>query len=200
MLGPIGSHTETWTMQNLARLSRRCARTIIRFGGAQRGVTAVEFAMVAPLLIGLIVAIFEVTLFLFAQMNLQNAAVSVGRLILTGQVQSAGTSQANFLTKDVCPLLGPMFTCANVYANVQSYTDFSGANTTEPTLTFATNGSVNNNWAYDLGTPGQVMVVQLIYQWPIIGGPLGAVLPRISGNSGYAEMVGITAFRIEPYQ
>jgi Flp pilus assembly protein TadG len=184
-------------MRNLARLFRRCARTVIRFGVARRGVTAVEFAMVAPLLIGLLVAIFQVTFFLFAQMNLQNAAVSVGRLIMTGQVQNAGTSQANFLTNDVCPLLGPMFICTKVYANVQSYTDFSGASTAEPTLTF-NNGSVSNTWAYNLGTPGQVMVVQLIYQWPIISGPLHAVLPNL-GN-GNAEMMGITAFRIEPYQ
>ena len=143
-------------------------------------------------LIALLVAIFQVTFFLFAQMNLQNAAVSVGRLIMTGQVQNAGTSQANFLTNDVCPLLGPMFTCANVYANVQSYTNFSGASTTAPTLTYNGSGAVNNTWAYSLGNSGQVMVVQLIYQWPIISGPLHAVLPSISGNSGYAEMMGIT--------
>ena len=187
-------------MRNLARLSRRCTRAIIRFGVAQRGTTVVEFAFVAPLLIGLLVAIFQVTFFLFAQMNLQNAAVSVGRLIMTGQVQNAGTSQANFLTNDVCPLLGPMFTCANVYANVQSYTNFSGASTTAPTLTYNGSGAVNNTWAYSLGNSGQVMVVQLIYQWPIISGPLHAVLPGISGNTGYAEMMGISAFRIEPYK
>jgi Flp pilus assembly protein TadG len=196
---PIDWQTE-YIMRNLARLSRRCARAIIRFGVAQRGVTAVEFALVAPLLIGLLVAIFQVTFFLFAQMNLQNAAVSVGRLIMTGQVQNAGTSQANFLTNDVCPLLGPMFTCSKVYANVQSYTNFSGASTTAPTLTYNGSGAVNNTWAYSLGNSGQVMVVQLIYQWPIISGPLHAVLPSISGNTGYAEMMGISAFRIEPYQ
>jgi Flp pilus assembly protein TadG len=197
VLGPIGSHMDIWTMRNLAKLSRRCTRAIIRFGVAQRGTTAVEFALVAPLLIALLVAIFQVTLFLFAQMNLQNAAVQAGRLIMTGQVQNAGTSQSAFLTKDVCPLLGPMFTCTNVYANVQSYINFSSASTTEPTLTYAGNGSVNNTWAYSPGSPGQVMVVQIIYQWPIIGGTLHAVLPNL-GN-GYAEMMGVTAFRVEPY-
>jgi Flp pilus assembly protein TadG len=185
-------------MKNLAKFLRRRAKAVRRFCAAQHGVTAVEFAMVAPLLIGLIVAIFQVTFFLFAQMNLQNAAVAVGRLIMTGQVQSAGTTQANFITNDVCPQLGPMFNCANVYANVQSYNNFSGASTAAPTLTFAANGTVNNTWAYNLGNSGQVMVVQLIYQWPIISGPLHAVLPNL-GN-GNAEMMGITAFRIEPYQ
>ena len=41
------------------------------------------------------------------------------------------------------------------------------------------------------------MVVQLIYQWPIVKGPWGYVLPNL-GN-GYVEMMGVSAFRVEPY-
>jgi len=41
------------------------------------------------------------------------------------------------------------------------------------------------------------MVVQLIYQWPLFGMPLGSVLPNL-GN-GTAEIMGVTAFRVEPY-
>ena len=41
------------------------------------------------------------------------------------------------------------------------------------------------------------MVVQLVYPWPIVGMPLGSVL----SNTGYGttEMMGISAFRVEPY-
>ena len=41
------------------------------------------------------------------------------------------------------------------------------------------------------------MVVQLIYQWPIVSGLLGSVLPN--NANGNAEMMGVTAFRVEPY-
>ena len=41
------------------------------------------------------------------------------------------------------------------------------------------------------------MVVQLAYQWPIFGMPLGSVLSN-TGN-GTTEMMGISAFRVEPY-
>ena len=68
---------------------------------------------------------------------------------------------------------------------------------TAPTLTFNSQGQVTNTWSYDTGTPGQVMVVQLIYQWPIVSGPLGYVLPNL-GN-GHVEMMGVSAFRVEPY-
>jgi Flp pilus assembly protein TadG len=182
-------------LQGLAKYLRRPARSVARFRAATGGTTAVEFALIGPVFIALLLAIFQTTFFAFAQMNLQNAAVQAGRMIMTNQVQNAGTSQSNFINNDVCPLLGPMFTCSNVYANVQNYTDFGSASTSAPTLTFS-NGTVTNTWAYSPGTPGQVMVVQLIYQWPIISGPLHAVLGNDGG--GYAEMMGITAFRIEP--
>jgi Flp pilus assembly protein TadG len=183
-------------MRNLAKLSRHCARTVIRFGVARRGATAVEFALVAPAFFALLIAIFEVTLFLFAQQTLQNAAVSAGRLIMTGQTQNAGTTQSQFAT-NVCPLVSVIFTCSNLMINVQNYSDFSSASTSAPTLTYNPNGTVSNTWAYDPGTPGQVMVVQLIYQWPIVGGPFGYVLSNL-GN-GTTEMMGVTAFRVEPF-
>jgi len=41
------------------------------------------------------------------------------------------------------------------------------------------------------------MVLQLVYPWHIISGPLGALLPNFS--NGYTEIMGITAFRVEPY-
>jgi Flp pilus assembly protein TadG len=184
--------------RNLAKSFRRSARIISRFCSARRATTAVEFALIAPAFLALLFAIFQTTFYLFAQQNLQNAAVAAGRLIMTGQVQNGSVTQSQFKTNDVCPLLGPMFSCANLFVNVQNYVDFAAANTSAPALTY-TSGVVNNTWAYDPGTPGQVMVVQLIYQWPIIAGALQAVLPSISGDSGYTELMGVTAFRVEPY-
>jgi hypothetical protein len=64
-------------------------------------------------------------------------------------------------------------------------------------LTFNAQGAVTNTWSYSPGTPGAVMVVRLIYQWPVIGGPLGFKLANLT--TGAAEMMGITAFRVEPY-
>jgi hypothetical protein len=41
------------------------------------------------------------------------------------------------------------------------------------------------------------MVVQLVYQWSVISGPLGFVLSNLP--NGAAEIVGVTAFMVEPY-
>lgn len=174
----------------------RLAREISRFFRTRGGATAVEFALIAPPFFATLIAIFEVTLFLFGQQLLQNAAVESGRLFMTGKAQNSNTTQTQF-QNDVCPMISALFNCSALMVNVQSYTSVSGASASAPTLTFNADGTVSNNWSYDPGTPGELMVVQLIYQWPIISGPLGYVLPNL--GDGYAEMMGVSAFRVEPY-
>src|SRR5580658_3261722 len=134
--------------RNLSRHLRRRARTVARFCLSRGGTTAVEFALIAPPFLALLIAILQTTSYLFAQQALQTAVVAAGRLILTGQVQNANLSQSDFQTDDVCPLLSAMFTCNKLYVNVQSYNNFSSASTSSPTLTYNPNGTVSNTWAY----------------------------------------------------
>lgn len=87
--------------RNLAKLLRRKAS---RFRGAQQGATVVEFALIAPVFIAMLMAIFETTLFLFAQANLQSAAMQAGRLFMTGQGQNSNMTQSQFQST-VCPMI-----------------------------------------------------------------------------------------------
>jgi len=81
---------------------RWCAQAVIHFARAQRAAMAVEFALVAPIFIAVLVAMLQVAIFLFAQQVLQNAALEAGRLFMTGSAQSL--TQAQFKSK-VCPLV-----------------------------------------------------------------------------------------------
>jgi Flp pilus assembly protein TadG len=170
---------------------------ILRFWRAQRGATIVEFALIAPAFIATLLAILEVTIFLFAQQVLQNAATMTARQFMTGQIQNNGTTEAQLVSNTICPMIQALFTCSSLMVNVQSYSDFAAANASEPTLTYNAQGQVTNTWSFDPGTPGEVMVIQLIYQWPIISGPFGYVLSNL-GN-GTTEMMGVSAIRVEPY-
>lgn len=183
--------------RKLSRHLRRRAIAVARFCLSRGGTTAVEFALIAPPFLAVLIAILQMTSFLFAQQALQTATAAAGRLILTGQVQNANLTQTLFKTNDVCPLLPALFTCSNLYVNVQSYNDFGAASTTIPSLSISSSGTVSSSGAYSLGGPGEVMVLQLVYPWKIITGPLGALLPNFS--NGYSEIMGITAFRVEPY-
>jgi len=180
--------------RKLAKYFRRRARDVSRFRVAQQGATAVEFALVAPALIGTLVAIFEVTLFLFAQQTLQTAAVQAGRIFMTGSAQNSGLTQAQFASQ-VCPLVSALLNCNNLLINVANYTSFSAASTAAPTL-YNAQGKLNTG-SYSTGSPGQVMVVQIAYPWPIVGATLGFALPNL-GN-GTTEIMGVSAFRVEPY-
>ena len=81
--------------------------------------------------------------------------------------------------------------------NVQNYSDFASASTTSPTLTFNTNGTVSNTWNYSPGTPGSIVVVQVMYQWPIVLGPLNFNLSNLS--NGNRLLVSTAVFKTEPY-
>jgi len=194
---PVAKRDPPGMFRKLSRYVRRSARPVARFCRSRGGTTAVEFAFIAPPFLALLIAILQMASFLFAQQALQTAVVAAGRLILTGQVQNAGLTQSQFQTNDVCPLLPALFTCSNLYVNVQTYNNFSSASTSTPSLTISSSGTVSSTGSYSLGGPGEVMVLQLVYPWKVITGPLGAILPNFS--NGYTEIMGITAFRVEPY-
>jgi Flp pilus assembly protein TadG len=176
---------------NLAKLFRRNIR---RFNGAQQGTTAIEFALIAPVFIALLVAIFETTLFLFAQANLQYAAMETGRLFMTGQAQNGNMTQSQ-LQSTVCPMVQQIFNCSNLVIVVQSYASIGCVSTTAPQL-YNANGTLSSG-TFSPGSPGDLMVVQIAYPWSLVTGPLGFTLANQS--NGTSEIMGVTAFRVEPY-
>lgn len=173
----------------------RVIRQISRFVRTERGATAVEFALIAPPFLATLLAILEVTIFLFAQMALQDAANQAARYFLTGQAQNNNWSAATVVTK-VCP--AAVFNCTKVFIAVQNSASFSAASTTPPSM-YDSSGNLltQGNYSYDPGTPGNTMVVQLVYAWPVVPGPLGFNLGPV--QHGAVEMMGVSAFRVEPY-
>jgi Flp pilus assembly protein TadG len=173
---------------------RRPACLLARFAAARKGATAVEFALIAPCFIALLVAIFQVSVYLFVQQSLQNAAMQAGRLFLTGQAQ--GWSQSTFKTYVCTNFLSSLFTCNSLIVSVQTFQDFASASTSAPAL-YNSSGQPITTWPYTPGTQGQVMIVQLIYPWSVVSGPLGFSIANLPNNA--AEMMGVAAFRVEPY-
>jgi len=178
---------------NLAGYLRSPVRAAAAFRAAERGATAVEFALIAPAFLATILALMQMALFIFAQQVLQNAAMQAGRQFMTGQAQSE--SQSAFKTYVCQNYLPYMFDCNSLVIVVQSAASFSSTSTSAPAL--YSGGQPVQNWTYSPGTPGQVMVVQLVYPWSVFGGPLGFTLANLPNSA--AEMMGISAFRVEPY-
>jgi Flp pilus assembly protein TadG len=169
-------------------------RYAFRFRAAREGATVVEFALIAPVFIGLLIAIFETTLFLFAQSSLQSAATQAARLFMTGQAQNGGMSQAQIQTA-ICPMIQSMLDCSKLVINVQSSSSSSGISTSTPQL-YNSQGQLSTG-SYDPGNPGDLMAVYIGYPWFVVSGPLGFMLSN--QTNGTAAVWGIAVFRVEPY-
>jgi Flp pilus assembly protein TadG len=165
-----------------------------RFVRQQDGAVAVEFALVATPFIALTFAIVETSLLLFAGQTLETATADAARLIMTGQAQTNGFSQADFKNM-VCAELSAMFDCNSVYVNVTTYATFADISTGSPIVSGKFNTS---NMAYNLGTPNQIAVVSVYYEWPIYVSMFGNNLANLS--NGTYLMIATSVFSIEPYQ
>jgi Flp pilus assembly protein TadG len=166
------------------------------FARREDGAAAVEFAIVAAPFIALTLATVQTALAFFAGQVLESAVVDSSRAILTGSAQNAGLSQSGFANL-VCTKVQTLFNCSNLMIDVQTATSFSAANTAMPTLTFNGNGNVTNSWSYNPGNPGDIVVMRVMYQWPVFLGPLGLSLSN-EGN-GNLLLMATAVFKNEPY-
>lgn len=181
------------------RLSRAAAAIRLRLIAAtrsRRGSIAVEFALVFVPLLAFILASLQIPIIYFESEALQSAAVRVGRQIMTGSVQQAGLTQAQF-QQIVCTELNALLPCAGIMVDVEAASGFASIPTTTATLTY-TNGAVANQWAFNPGGPGDVVIVRVMYNWPIFG---AALLPGIANQPNNARLlVGSSVFKNEPYR
>ena len=173
----------------------RAAAAIARFLRCQGGSPAVEFSLVAAPFVGLMVAILQVGLVYFAQEALESAVEQTARLVLTGKAQSASMTQSQFATA-LCNNSPGLFTCANFMIDLQPAASFAAANVTQPTLTFDAGGNVTNTWQYSAGGPGDIMVMRVMYQFPVILGPLAFNLSNEPNNK--LLIMATSVFRNEP--
>ncbi len=171
----------------LRRLSRR-------FGRNRRGATAVEFALVAPIFLALLFAIMETALMFFAGQVLETATQDTARLIMTGQAQNGGMTQAQF-KEQLCSRLVALFDCATgVYIDVQSFSNFSSVTVTPP---IDANKNFINNMNYKIGAAGDIVIVRSFYQWPLFVTGLGYDISNVVGSKRL--LTATAAFRNEPF-
>lgn len=181
-----------------ARLS--CANffrfdTARRFARHDDGVAAVEFGIVAAPFLALMFAIMETALVFFASQTLETAVADSARLIMTGQAQSQGFDAGQFKTS-VCSRIGGLFDCAGIYVDVKTYPKFSDVDSSPP---LDADGKLKTgSFGYTPGGPSEIVVVRLMYQWPVYASLLGLKLGNMSGNKRL--LMATAAFRNEPYQ
>ncbi|MEO1281284.1 MAG: TadE/TadG family type IV pilus assembly protein [Pseudomonadota bacterium] len=142
-----------------------CHGLIKRFGSDRSGNAAIEFALVFPIYLAMVLSLITAGLYYFTDNGLQNAVETASRKIRTGQAQTAGTTVQQF-EQEICDA-GAFLNCDNLTIILQRGSDWdeitpvncvengslaSSSGTTQPVSDFA-------------GGAGDVVLVTACYDW-----------------------------------
>jgi Flp pilus assembly protein TadG len=175
-----------------AGLRRRMS--VRRFRRDEKGTTAIEFGLVAAPFFALLFAVIETAFVFFAGQALEIAVADSSRLIMTGQAQSQNFSEQQFKNA-VCSRLSAMFDCqGNIHIDVRSYSGFGGVNMSKP---INDQGELVQDFTYNPGNAEDIVVVRVMYEWPLRVPMLGLNLADLS--NGKRLLMATAAFRNEPY-
>lgn len=168
-------------------------RVFNKFRREESGATAIEFGIVAAPFFALMIAIMEVALVYFANFSLENGVDRAARLIRTGQAQEQGFSQSQF-KQAVCENVSVISGCLEgLKIEVVRYDNFGGVAPSDP---LDGDGQLRDDFGYDPGTGGDVVLVRAFYEWSLV-----AAIPGGLGNmpSGGRLISAVAAFRNEPF-
>lgn len=163
----------------------------VRFRRDCSGASAVEFAIVAFPFIVLLLGLLEVALISVGSFILDSATEQAARLIRTGQASSFNAAQ---FRQAVCDRLTTPIDCSeNLKIDVQKFSNFSSIELTQPV---DDDGNVISDFGFNPGGTGEVVVVRVFYEWPLIGKVPGGIGNLENGNY---MMISTAAFRNEPF-
>ncbi|MEO8301704.1 MAG: TadE/TadG family type IV pilus assembly protein [Rhizomicrobium sp.] len=178
---------------------------------AEKGSVAIEFAMVAPVFLLMLMATIESGIVFFAQSALQNSVNDAARLVKTGQSACFSTDvngncvgmTSDQFRKEVCDKVSVLLqTCtkdqngnSNLQFDIKAYNGgFGGVSNGSP---LDVNKDLPNMTAFNTGNACDVVLVRAFYRWPIITPGLGYLLANMKGSNHL--LATAAAFRSEPY-
>jgi Flp pilus assembly protein TadG len=170
-------------------------RRLGAFRSDERGATVVEFALLSVPLLGLVLASLQLSIVFFAGQMLQSAATNAGRELMTGIAQKEGMTSTQF-GQLVCTPVSTFFDCSRMMVDVESAGTFSSVSTAAPTLTYDASGNVTNQWSWSPGGPGDVVVVKVLYNWPVFGPSLLGLSNQPGGDH---LLIAVAVFKNEPF-
>lgn len=164
----------------------------VQLGGDRRGATAVEFALVAPVALFMVVAVIEYSLFYFKTSFLKHVLYEASRNVQTGEVQDAGDPQTYFQT-EYCDDAAFLIRCEAVFFDVRSAASLSAI--TFPDATFNTDGEPTN-FVFQPGGPNDITTMRVATPYRFIT-PFMQDIFQPGGSP--AIIVGHSVARNEPF-
>lgn len=178
-------------------ISRR-RRPFLRIVRNRDGSAAVEFAIVAPVFLAILMSTFEVGWFYFANSQVDAAVLEASRLVRTGTPQQTGIDKDEFFDI-VCPRLSFLGPCdSRLTVEVQNYPTFTDlANDTAGAICRDDDPTIVNAIPYEPGTEQSIVRVRLCFLYNTINPAIGVNLAQ--SQNGRRALVSTYVFRNEPY-
>jgi Flp pilus assembly protein TadG len=175
---------------------RFCFKKFISALKDDTGAAAVEFALIMTPLIAILLLCIQAFIVFWLDSEIQSIAQRAARQVMTGAVQDAGMSQPTFVQM-VQGLAPAPFQGPSVMVDVRSASSYAALDVTPPVPTYNAQGQPTN-MSFSPGAAGDIVILRVMYVWPIYGGPLAVGL----ANQGTTTrlLTGTAVFKNEPYQ
>jgi Flp pilus assembly protein TadG len=193
---PIASGSASAASTASAGLIRRwigsAARRLLR---DRTAAAAVEFAIIGPTFLLLLLAILELGYMVFVQSVLDAAARDAARLIRTGQVQTSGNATQTFQNK-LCSDVGWIIGCGNIIFQAQVFNDWNSAQTSvnKPPKRDKYGNLISAG--FSAGSSRQIIAVQVTYNYQFY---TQWVASYLGGGTNSAFLSSTVVFQNEPF-
>lgn len=177
---------------------------------AREGVTAVEFAVIAPVLMLLLFGIIEFSLIMLVTNIMESATAISARLGKTNYADS-GLTREKTITNSIANRAGSLVKPANLTITSKAYQEFDQISDPEPYTDTNGNGTrdageaytdVNGNgqWDVDMGVAGfggagDIVVYTVTYPWPLVT----PIISNLLGNGGVFTISTHAVVKNEPF-
>ncbi len=175
----------------------------------QDGVTALEFAMIAPVFLFIVSAIIEFSMIMFTTTVMEGATSVTSRMGKTGYIPG-GSTRSDAIIASINSHTAGLLDSTKIVMTTKVYSDFTKIGQPEPCISPVNPPcggvpgvnfvDVNGNGTWDsdmgaagLGSEGDVVVYTVTYPWPI----LSPIMKPILGN--YYNITVRAVVRNEPF-
>jgi Flp pilus assembly protein TadG len=188
-------------MRAMLTLLKTCSagRRLARYMTCSRGVTAIEFAFVAPMVLAILLAAIQISMLYVAQSYLEAVTENTMRDVLTNQ--SDMYSSTNFQTA-LCQRTNALFNCNQMIVDLQPANCSGSAAAITSCISalqpqFDKNGNMTSTPVFQVGAQTSNMRLLVMYEWPVISGPLGLGFASFPGV-GWRLLSAVDIFKREP--
>jgi Flp pilus assembly protein TadG len=164
-----------------------------RFCRCEQGATFVEFAIIAIPLFLLFFGILDLGLIFWTSSALYNATADAARLVRTGQAQSSGMSVGQMAAQVCSEALLPNC-AASIQISIQPFANFTAMTAPNP---IGSNGQLNTNFTYNLGTCGQPVLINAYYEWTLVSPLTRTFFSNLADGNFLLQASAV--FRNEPF-